>query len=146
MYVKSMRVGERNVIADGMNLGGDVDAQGQPPPLEIDIAKDGGTPEGFVVNEKKERMANVVVALVPDFPIQRARPELYRSAVTGANGEFQLPAVPPGDYKLFAWEYAEPGIWLEEEFMQPYEALGKRVQLGGGNAKDIEVTVISKNR
>jgi hypothetical protein len=32
-----------------------------------------------------------------------------------------METVPPGSYKLFAWDDVEPGIWWDPDFLKNYE-------------------------
>ena len=41
------------------------------------------------------------------------------------NGHFDLKSIPPGDYKVFAWEDVEPGIWQDPEFLKDHEKNGQ---------------------
>jgi hypothetical protein len=115
---------------------------GQPlSPLEITIGTDSGFINGVVVDDKRRALPNAVVALLPDAPNLRRRFDLYKSVTTDSNGRFQISTVPPGDYKLFAWEYAETDAWQAEQFLEGYEVFGKTIRIGGeGRQEDIQLT------
>jgi len=140
-YVKSIRTGDADVLANGLRLGEPSDS-----PLEIVITDRSGELRGTAVNANAAAMPNVVVALVPDSPLLRQRSDLYKSTTTDAGGRFRLWAIAPGTYKLFAWEYAEPGVWHDAQFMQAYETSGKSIQVGEGRNQDIQLTVIPLQR
>ena len=80
-------------------------------PIQIVIGTDGGSISGSVLASVSGTMPNAVVALVPDAFDLRNRSDLYRSATTDAQGNFRSASVAPGNYKLFAWEWAEPDAW-----------------------------------
>ena len=100
-YVKSMRLGNADVLNDGLHLTG-------PPQglLEIVIGTNAGNIEGSVLNDRQQAVANETVVLVPD-PRFRQRSDLYKVLSTDSSGRFRMPGVTPGDYKLFAWENVE---------------------------------------
>src|SRR4029077_8188778 len=81
-YVQSIRLGNVDVLSDGMHLDSSVQA-----PLEIVIAADTGMLEGVVGNALKHPEANVVVALVP-VGGQRRRVDLYQNGRTDQEGHF----------------------------------------------------------
>jgi hypothetical protein len=86
-------------------------------------------------------MRNVVVALIPESPLLRVRDDLYVSASTDAAGRFHLRTIAPGDYKLFAWEYVEPGAWHDPQFLAPYEQFGEPIRINEGKNPEARVTV-----
>jgi hypothetical protein len=140
MYIKSMRLGGANVLTEGLHVKGASDNA-----LEIVLAPATGVVAGEVADPRSGGMPNVVVALVPDLPELRNVTTYYKSATTDFNGRFRLNGVPPGDYKLFAWEYTPPDSWQSTDFIRPYENSGKRVRVeAGGNQEGIQLTAFPK--
>jgi len=66
----------------------------------------------------------------------------YRQALTDASGRFTISSVTPGDYKLFAWEEIERGMYLDPDFLQSYEDSGKPVQVEEGGSLNLQVDLI----
>jgi protocatechuate 3,4-dioxygenase beta subunit len=122
-YVKSIRLGTADVLNGGLHLE-------SPPnsPLEIVISKRGGTLEGRVLDQKRKLVSNAAVVLVPDMA-RRKRGDLYKSVLSDDMGRFQLRGLPPGTYKLFAWERVEDGAWHDPEFIKLYEDDGTSVRI-----------------
>jgi hypothetical protein len=139
-YVKSIRLGNADVLNGGLHLDRQPDA-----PLEIVIGTTPGVLEGVVVNERREPMPNVTVALVPD-AARRARFDLYRSATSDAAGRFRLPDVPPGDYAALAFDGVESGEWQSAEFVAPYEDRGKPVRVVDGMPTTVELVALPPAR
>jgi hypothetical protein len=50
--------------------------------------------------------------------------------------------VPPGSYKLFAWDNVVPGAYENEEFLQRYEARGTDVKVTTSGAVRVDLTAI----
>ena len=139
-YLKSIRLGTSDVLKNGLHLDGP--PQGR---VEIVLGVGEGAIAGSVVNDKKENIPNVVVTLVPDATL-RFRTDLYRTVATDVSGHFDLKNVPPGDYKIFAWDDAENGSWLDPEFLKNYESLGMPVHIVDSGRESKQLTVISVRR
>jgi len=135
-YIKSITAGDKDVL----NLGFRVTAPSEPP-LEIVLGTSPGTIEGRVADSLGEPAIRVSVVLIPE-PVLLHRTDLYRSAQTDASGRYQLNDIPPGDYKLFAWEDVEPGAWQDPAFMRGYEDRGKFVRVTEGSTHAVDVILI----
>ena len=85
--------------------------------------------EGAVLRDTQQPAAGATVVLVPDGE-RRSRPDLFRSASADDSGRFALRGIPPGDYRLLAWEDVEPGAWLEPDFLRDYERRGETLSVG----------------
>jgi protocatechuate 3,4-dioxygenase beta subunit len=66
---------------------------------------------------------------------------LFRTATTDEQGRYEFSAVPPGKYKIFAWENPEPGIWFAPGFLKSYESQGQAITLEPKESRAIEVRV-----
>jgi hypothetical protein len=139
VYVKSVRFGPSEVLADGLELSAVPEY-----PLEVTLAG-GGKLTGTVVDDRQGPIVNSVVALVPEIG-RRRRPDLYRTARTDVSGRFQIPGIPPGDYKVFAWEDVADGAWQSAEFMQSYEQYGRAVHIAVDTEARENVVVIPARR
>jgi len=133
-YMKSIRMGGIDVWNNGMRLI-------SPPEnaLELVIGTDAGEVTGVLRNDRMELVTNAVVALVPLSTLLR-----FRNATTDADGKFRFPTVPPGAYKIYAWEYADPQQWQDAEFLRPYESAGKPIEMRPGGKVDIPLTVLPR--
>jgi protocatechuate 3,4-dioxygenase beta subunit len=135
-YVKSIRLGDTDILRDGLHLGS------EPPiePLIILLGTNPGSLSGSVVNDNRQPASEVTVTLVPDAD-QRLRADLYRSTATDAMGKFKFERIPPGSYKLFAWEETD-GAWQDPQFIRLYEDIGKSVIVGDGASLESSLTLI----
>jgi len=70
------------------------------------------------------------VVLIPENGQRFHVPHKYTSI--DDSGRFQFTAVPPGNYKLFAWESVEPFAWQNAEFVRNYESEEKLVHIDEG--------------
>jgi hypothetical protein len=140
MYVKSVRLGNQNLLTDRVRV-----TNGVPPgEIEVVIAA-GGRVDGTVFSDRRDAMPNVMVALVPDGAL-RQRTDLYRTATTDTNGRFHMQGVPGGLYKAYAFEEAPQDIWQNADFMRPLEVRGAAVDVHENSQASVDVTVIPKAR
>jgi len=135
-YVKSMRMGNDDVLDGGLHI-----RTAPENPLEIVLGLDAGTIQGTVVNARQQALPNRRVTLVPDVRL-RHRADLYRSVQTDNAGQFRLQGIPPGNYKLFAWEDIETGAWLDPAFIRDYEDRGTTVSVRPAGSENVQLTVI----
>ena len=110
--------------------------------LEIVLSVKGGTVRGVVRDSNRTAAGGITVALVPD-ETRRQRHDLYRSAATDAAGRYEFRGIPPGNYKVFAWEDIEPKSWMEPAYLRVFEDLGKVVAAADGSSETADVLAIS---
>jgi sarcosine oxidase gamma subunit len=123
----------RHQAVSVFNMGFDV-RPGENDPIQVVIGSGAGTVSGVVP-------AGATVALVPE-AARRENLALYLSAVSDASGKFVMRGVPPGDYKLFAWESIRPFAYQNATFIANDESRGKLIHVGQGNTVNAELTII----
>lgn len=134
LYVKSARLGQTD-ITEGLRV-----AANTADRIEIVLTPDPASVGGVAIGSRGGPAANTTVVLVPN--VARKRFDLYRSVVTGADGRFRFQNLPPGDYKLFAWDDVETGAWQDPEFIRAFESKGVPVRLAGKSNEDVQLNVI----
>jgi hypothetical protein len=139
MYVKSMRLGSADLLADPLLILSQ--PQGE---IEALIGVDAGSIEGRLMNSKRDAVGNTPVVLVPDAP-RRQRADLYKVVNSDASGKFQFQGIEPGGYKLFAWEDVVAGAWHDSDFMQPHENRARAIRVDPNSKGTAEVTVIPRS-
>jgi len=138
-YIADIRQNGRSVFDEGFIIDNRT-----PEPLEIAIATSGGIVQGEVRDVRGNSVPPTTVVLVP-IPERRKNPLLFRTWRSGKKGEFRIPNVAPGAYKVFAWAkppFGEP--WRNAEFMSQYEQRGQSVQVDANQTVSVQVTVIPK--
>lgn len=95
--------------------------------FRIVLSSNGARLSGAVTRDGQPRDATVV--LVPDSADDRASAGAYPSVTADDRGAFEFGAVPPGSYKVFAFEDAEPFAWLDPNFLKSVDALGLEITL-----------------
>jgi len=110
-------------------------------PLEVTISMRGGALSGRVADAARKPAVGARVVLVPE-AARRSRGDLYRNTTADDSGAYELRGIPPGDYKLFAWERIEDGAWQDPEFIKLYEDRGVRVRIAEDGRQSANVTLI----
>jgi hypothetical protein len=134
MYIKDAHI-DRGDALQGISIGDRVDGT-----LEIVLSTNAGEVDGTTVDTAGKPVGGVTVVLIPDR--SRNRIDLYKTAVSGANGRFVLRGITPGDYKLFAWEDIEPFSYFDSDVLMPFEAKGKPVHILENSKEAAEVKII----
>lgn len=127
--------GEGDAVEAGVKV-----ARGHAAAVEITLSTGAGRISGSVAKDQQP-FAGATVVLVPDGS-RRGQPRFYRQALTDLGGRFSISSIAPGDYKLFAWEEIERGMYLDPEFLQSYEDSGKPVRVEEGSNLNLEVELI----
>jgi hypothetical protein len=135
-FVKSARLDGVNVLTAGVT----VDTKQAPGLLEIVVRPNGASVAG-VVSKNQQPFQGATVAIVPD-PPNRGEKRLFESTITDENGHLVLQGLPPGGYKVFAWEKIESGAYTSPELPQPYENLGEPVHITEGSRNSVQPDLI----
>jgi protocatechuate 3,4-dioxygenase beta subunit len=109
-------------------------------PLEVVISARGGQIEGTIVDDRQQPVRETQAVLIPEQ--QRNRFDLYRTTRSDQNGRFTLRGIPPGDYKIFAWEALEASAYYDPEVLRVFEAKGKLVHVSESSTQNVEVRII----
>lgn len=133
-YLKSGGAGD--LLESGITVG----PRHSPPNLELVLSPETAQVDGTVVNDDQP-CPGVWVVAVPEGKAH-AQADNYRRARTDRLGRFTLRSLPPGDYKIFAWEQVEPGPVIDSDLPQQYEDRGKAVHLEEDARVNVELELI----
>ena len=135
-YIKEIRYGETILPSREFRV-----AKGSGASLEITVSSRGAKVEGRVSNNDNLPVAGAWAVVIPELG-KRKLHYLYKVGNTDQFGHFEFHGLPPGKYKLFAWEGAEEGIWEDEEFLKGYEDKGILTEVKDGDAQTAELKLI----
>jgi len=136
-YVKSIRVGGNDVLDSGLNL---TPTEGMT--MEIVMGANAAVLEGRVLRAGQPA-SEITVGMLPNAEIARGfRTDMHKTTLTDSAGKFQLRGLPPGTYKIFAWEEADKDAIMDLDFVRQYEERGTRLEIHDGETQKIEVEVI----
>jgi hypothetical protein len=105
LFLKSVKLDGVEIVDQKLTIG----APGKLR-LEIILSRDSGTVEGTTE-------AGATVILTP----------LNLPATADQNGRFEFKGLPPGDYRILAFDDIEPGAWLDADFWKGRETQGEPV-------------------
>jgi hypothetical protein len=129
-YIKEARLGRVDVLS-GVSITGPVSDE-----LDVTVSTRAGEIDGVVVDSSGRPVHDAHVVLAPN---DRSRHQLFHPATADKTGQFAIRSVPPGDYKVFAWEDMEPFAYFDPDFLSKYEDLGTSVLISESRRLMIEV-------
>jgi len=137
-YLKSVKLAGREMPDATLDLsyGGG--------PIDVVLAPTAGDVTGSVQNARNEAATGVQVTIVPTtFSLRR---DMNKLVTTDASGNFTLHGLPPGDYKVFAWEDVETNAWMDRDYRQPFENLSASVRVQESTTPTVTLRLIERNR
>jgi hypothetical protein len=142
LYLKSVKLGGHDALGPGLDLTTGT-ARG---PLEILISPEGGRIEGTVVRDQNTPWPSARVVLVPS-GVLRPRTDLYKQRMSDPYGQFAITGIPPGEYKLFAWQEVELEAYQDPDFLRLYEDQGVTVTVQERGILSVQLSLIpSRNK
>jgi hypothetical protein len=100
-------------------------------PIEIVFSDSGGTLEGDVTLEDGSPATEALVMLLRDGELIRMMPV--------SNGAFDAYNLPPGDYKVYAWDSARNVEYADPEWMQQNGGAGVEVTVSAGQTAHVKL-------
>ncbi len=136
VYVKSVRAGGQEILEKGLDLS----QLNAAPQLEILLSAGAGAVEGTVRVEDKPA-SDAYITLVPE-PMNPNRLYRYRAVPVDHTGRFRIAGVPPGDYRIYAWEEQEVAPAADAELPPEVTGKGVKVAVREGGREAVDLTVI----
>jgi hypothetical protein len=139
-YVASMTSGGTDLLRKPLV----VSQGGAPPAIEITLRDDGaqvdGTVEGFAPRGSTYQLPAVHFVPLPDSSGQ------FRVAWANGDGEFQLPQLAPGGYRVLAFERQRPELeFATEEELSRYDAKSRVIEVAAGQKEHVKLPLIQKS-
>jgi hypothetical protein len=134
-YVKSMRLGDQDVLNSGLRFNRQPEAS-----LEIVLGGNPGAIQGRVLDDRQQPVPSAFVTLLAADPALRLyRTDMYKVVSTDVSGTFRAQGLPPGEYKVFAWGGVERGAWMDTNFVQQYERAAAQLRVEEGGIYTVDV-------
>jgi hypothetical protein len=108
--------------------------------LDVVLAFGSGRVEGTVTDGRSQPVTAGMVVAVPDR--LRFRTDLYRPAAIDPGGKFTFPSLPPGDYRIFAWESVEANGWFDPDLLARSEGRAHSVHVAEMSTQTISMQII----
>jgi hypothetical protein len=126
-YLKSMRLGDQDVLTEDMFIRADTSA-----PLHIVVSARGAVVEGNVFDESGgDKPVRAVVLLAPEGKFAEVESFFMVSHADNA-GHFELKGVTPGSYRLYAFDRMNPDFVQNPEGLKPFRARGEPLEVAEG--------------
>ena len=138
-YVKSIKAGGVDVLDTGVTLAPGMDTVN----LEIMLGPMRVPINGRVLNAQKHPADGAVCRTDSrDSLGTRLSHGYVQIDVERSHGRFQLQGLPPGEYKVFAWDDIDKNALVDLDFMRQFESLGTTVRVNEGDKPTLEVALI----
>jgi hypothetical protein len=133
-YIKSIRYGGQEVSSTGFELTGN----GQ---LEVVLSSAAAVLEGSIAGADGKPAGNAGIVVAPV-----AGPSPARTGNADSRGSFYFANLPPGDYRVLAWDAAAPEASDPPQSLGPLASAAKTVKLGESAHEKVQVTVVPAGR
>ena len=134
-YIKDARFDGNDALNAPLSFTGSVNSG-----LEIVLAFGSGRVEGTLTDNRGQPFSGGRAVAVPDRT--RFRTDLYRTATSDQNGKFSFASVPPGDYKVFAWQTLEDNAWFDPDLLARSEGQGHSIHVSESTTQNVTVQII----
>jgi hypothetical protein len=133
-YVKSMRLGDQDVLTEEMAIRSTTTAL-----LRIVLGTQAAILEGTVMQQ--DQPARAMVVLTPDAKFRDVL-SFYHFTASDDKGHFEIKGVTPGRYRLYAFEELDQRSVQDADFLKPFESAGVAVTLREGQNESQKLSMI----
>lgn len=140
-YLKTIQLGgqeAQDALLD-LSSAGSTDAR-----IDLVLAPTSGVLAGTVNDSKGAPAMGVKVTVVP--ASNATRRDLFLSQNTDSNGTFAFKNLPPGKYRVYAWQQVDGNAWMNAEFRKPYESSAGAAELTDNGTVSVMVNLIEGPR
>jgi hypothetical protein len=125
-YIKSMRLGDQDVLTEDMLIG-----PGTSEPLNIVVSTRGAVIDGAVTAAGGERAKKAYVVLAPAGARENVW-TFYQVAPADENGHFEFQSVMPGAYALYALARMDSDPSQDPDFLKSLGGHGEPIEVAEG--------------
>jgi hypothetical protein len=142
LYLKSVRMSGQDVTRQVIDL-----TSGAPGRFEVLLGNKPSSISGTVGKAAPESLPGLVI-LVPDggLPMQMGvgpiPPGNQYEASVDQNGAFAIENVPPGEYRVYAFEEFDRAEGYDPDFLKKFESSSEKLKLGEGDVKTLALKQI----
>jgi hypothetical protein len=119
-----------------------IDAAEKLEPLTVVLGADISELEGIVKSPTGDLVPRARVDAIPDGDHAK-RQDFNRSTFSDEKGQFKITDLPPGQYKMFAWENVPDGAPQDPEFRKPFGNHALAVTIPPNARVIVNISVIS---
>jgi hypothetical protein len=141
LYLKRMVLGATDLLASSSPKS--VDASGQ---LVLELASDGATVSGSIRDSRGTAISGARVTLLPARDLASAddpaRDAWKKSILTSDDGSFQITAIAPGRYRVYAFETLDADPSFDPDFLSNFGQRWKEVDLKAKDNATLDLQLI----
>ncbi len=138
-YVKSIRMGDEDITSGILDL-----SEGSGGVIDIRLSPNGATVSGTVQNTNGDAVGDVLVTLGPE-AVETAKQTLFlRTTRTDQDGKFTIKGLPPGDYRVLAWEEVDEQLVTDPEFRAHFDDSSAIVKLSENSQVTPELKLVPR--
>ena len=114
--------------------------------MTVDLAADGASLSGALSDSQGKPMANARVTLIPAPAFETedslATSVWRRSVISGEDGRFEIPAIAPGRYRVYAFESLDADPSFDPDFLSNFGQRWKELNLKPMESATVEIVPI----
>jgi Carboxypeptidase regulatory-like domain len=141
-YVKSIRFGSQDLMKSALDL-----TSGSGGTMNVVLSPNAGDISGIVRGADGILATNALVTLwTPGVPVEGVT-DFTRTASSDTKGQFKFSGLPPGEYRLAAWEIIDQlyGLELTPEFWRGFDSQAVTVTVNESAHANIEAPLIGRD-
>ncbi len=104
--------------------------------VDVKLAPGAASVAGIVRDAKGDPVEGIKVTVAPE-GTRSGWWELYRETTSSKDGSYRLANLPPGSYRVYAWEKLELGAHQDAKFLEPFESQSSPVALKEGETATV---------
>jgi len=147
-YVSSINSGGADLLRSPLVVG----VGASTPPIEIIVRDDGATVEGSIIGAANGEGTRGGGAT----PVSQTPGSVYfvpmndsgqlKQSWFYADGHFQMPQLPPGSYRVLAFEHQRPELeYANEEWISKYDSRAQVISVAAGQTQQLRLPMIGGN-
>jgi hypothetical protein len=140
IYVKSIHFGNEDATNGILDL-----TSGTGGVIDVKLAPNAADVSGTVRNGNGETVMGVQVTLGPASAEVAAQSLFLQQTNTGQDGKFSFKNLPPGEYRILAWEEVDRGLVSDPEFRSYFDSRSTVVKLSEGSHENLDVNLLSRD-
>jgi hypothetical protein len=137
LYVKSIRYGGQDLTKSLLDL-----SSGGGGSIDVVLSYNVADISGVVHGGDGQPLADVALTLWIPGPTSNEAIDFTRATQSDGDGKFKFSDLPPGDYRVAAWEQIDSGLGTVPEFRSQFESAATSVKLSEGDHAQIEPSLI----
>ena len=136
-FIQSLKIDDREAGEQPIEVRGQSQVK-----VDAILASGGGQITGTVEGPDGKPAANAFISIHPVEGTSPMRQDREKTAPTDAKGSFTLKGVPPGSYRVFAWDSFGNGAWRDETLRKENETKSATVKLSETGKEAVSLKVI----